>query len=114
VFERTRQQRRPDRLFVFHDAGEPIGDFRKAWKTACKTARISNIIVHDLRRTAVRNMVPAGIPERMALSGHKTRRIFDRYKIVSSDLAAATERLQGHLGSQPATRKVIPLDVNED
>jgi integrase len=112
IVESARDVRRMDCPFVFHDQGEPIGDFRKAWKTACKKAKLSGIIVHDLRRTAVRNMVRAGIPERVAmeLSGHKTRRIFDRYNIVSNeDLAAATERLQGHLETRPVVTKVAPI-----
>lgn len=112
IFGRARQNRRAECPFVFHDEGEPIGDFRKAWKTACKKAGISAIIVHDLRRTAVRNMVRAGIPERVAmeLSGHKTRRIFDRYNIVSDeDLNAATDRLEDHLTRQPAASKVTRL-----
>ena len=98
IVESARDVRRMDCPFVFHDEGEPICDSRKAWKTACKKAKLSGIIVHDLRRTAVRNMVRAGIPERVAmeLSGHKTRRIFDRYNIVSNeDLAAATGKAPG-------------------
>ncbi len=117
IIQRAHEKRRPDCRYVFQHNGEPIGDFRKAWKTACKKAGLSGIIVHDLRRTAVRNMVRAGIPERVAmeLSGHKTRRVFDRYNIVNdADRARASELLQSHLGEQSKAPKVGPLAGHQD
>ena len=77
-----------------------IKRFNKQWKTACAAAGCPGRVPHDLRRTAIRNMSRRGVPERVAmtLTGHKTRAVFDRYRIVNeTDLRDAQTRLNGQL-----------------
>jgi integrase len=71
---------------VFHRDGERIRNFRRAWMTACNAAGVPGRILHDFRRTAVRNLERAGVSRStaMAMVGHKTESIYRRYAIVDS------------------------------
>jgi len=113
----------PSELVMLLRAIEPkIGkvfddtNLRVEWTTACAACgqgkrtlvepkdengwpwyKYSGLAIHDLRRSAVRNLVRAGVSETVAMkiSGHKTRDVFDRYNIVSTkDVTAAMSRLE--------------------
>jgi integrase len=77
--------------------GKPVRDFRETWANACKSAGVSGLLFHDLRRTAARNLRRAGIAEGviMKIGGWRTRSVFERYAIVSqTDIADALKKLE--------------------
>jgi hypothetical protein len=75
--------------YVFHRKGRPIGDFRRAWTKALEKAGLATDkahrkLFHDFRRSGVRDMIRAGVPQSvaMSISGHKTVSMFLRYNIT--------------------------------
>ncbi len=84
--------------FVFTRAnGKPVLDFSKRWEDLTVAAGTLGLRFHDLRRSAIRNMVRRGVPETVAMkiSGHRTRAIFDRYNVTSeADLADAAQKIE--------------------
>ena len=88
---------------VFHRDGVTVRAWRTALRDACRRAGVPPRLMHDCRRTAARNLIRAGVPERVAmlLTGHKTRAVFDRYNIVNErELLHAGDRLAAFLEPQ--------------
>jgi integrase len=113
VFRRAWANRFAECAYVFHDRGMPIGDFKKAWRTAKRAVGLDGLLVHDLRRSCVRNLVRSGTPETvvMKIAGHATRAMFDRYNITAdADLEAAMDRVSNYVTKRAVeSPKIVPL-----
>ena len=103
VLARRRATRRVGEMQVFHRDAVTVRAWRTACPAACRKAGVPGRLLQDWRRTTARNLVRAGVPERVAmqLTGHKTRAVFDRYNIVQeAELHDAGVRLLAYLAAQ--------------
>jgi len=116
------QHRRLDCPYVFHRNGRQIRDLYHAWRATAERAGRPGLMLHDFRRSTARNLVRAGVPERVAMSvtGHKTRAIFDRYNIVSeTDLREASARVSAYVANaeprenHESQRRVVPIGAKQ-
>jgi integrase len=110
VFEES-DQRALKRRRANHRHDTFFGKFRLSWNTACEAAGLKGLLFHDLRRTAVRHMIQAGIDWHVvkAITGHKTDSILERYDIVDPKrIRQAREKMQAQFETQakPKLRRV--------
>jgi integrase len=83
--------------FIFHREGEPIREFGRSWATACRMAGVPGRLFHDLRRSAVRDLIRAGVSQdvAMSISGHRSPAMFKRYNITDErDQRQALQQVQ--------------------
>ena len=121
---------------LFHRDGRRLLSFRSAWRAACKRVGLAvqakrevttpkalwrglsheerrafkglQRIPHDFRRTAVRNLIRAGVSQKVAmeLTGHLTPSVFDRYNITDDrDRRDAVAKL----AAAAQDRDVLPI-----
>ena len=90
---------------VFHYRGRPLRKLRRSWRNACTAAGMPGRLLHDFRRTAVRNLIRAGVQQAIAMkiTGHKTDSIFRRYLIVDEELLAQATGAVADLLGRPST-----------
>jgi integrase len=89
--------------YLFARGSAQIKDFRASWDEACLRAGVPELLFHDLRRTAVRNLRRAGVPESiiMKITGHRTRSVFERYNITDhTDTQAAGRKAEEFLARE--------------
>lgn len=107
IIERRLARREFGYAKIFHLKGRGMPDLSRRWVEACARALVVGMRMYDLRRTAVRNLIRAGVPERvtMLISGHRTRSTMDRYNIGSdADLRSAANQLSAYVGGLPSER----------
>lgn len=93
---------------------KPIRSLYVAWRTACQEAGHPGMLMHDFRRTAVRNLERAGVPRSaaMKMTGHKTEAVYCRYAIVDEAMwIESGEKHQAFHAShaEESTGSVVPL-----
>lgn len=104
---------RSDCPFLIQHQGKQVSasGWKKNWAVACEAVGVPSALFHDLRRTALTNMIEAGFSEKeaMEISGHRTRSVFDRYHIVSERrLREMAQRLDTFIKTKDAQTEQEP------
>jgi integrase len=81
-------QRNGNRWLFPGKRGNHLQSFRPSWDRARRGAGLPGLLIHDLRRSAVRNMIRAGLSpiEAMKLCGWRSFAMLQRYAIVESTM----------------------------
>jgi integrase len=104
-------------VFFWHDdhhegsiPGTRLVNFDWSWKRACTSAGYPGLLIHDLRRSAIKFAdQEAGISSRLVrlMSGHKTESVYQRYNIAgANDVAKMGRALDEFVNGKP---KVVEL-----
>ncbi len=116
IIQRRIAARRLDCPLIFHRRGRSVGDFRKVWKKACEAVGLvgglNGVVPYDCRRTAIRNLIRAGVEEStaMKISGHRTRSMLDRYNIQDDqDIQEAMVKVTEYVSTLPVESQVVSL-----
>jgi len=99
-------------IFI-HPDGTRIRNFRYAWAKACRAAGVPGRLVHDFRRTAVRNLERAGVPRSsaMKITGHKTETVYRRFAIVDEGMMREAAEKLSALHQAGTGSKLSPVVV---
>lgn len=96
IVVRYMQGKNLDDYLITRSNGLPIRSMKDGWREIATRAGLPGMIFQDLRRTAARNMLSAGVSASvvMEIFGWKSSAMLQRYEIVSeSDLAMAADKL---------------------
>jgi integrase len=96
--------------WLFHNAGNPIVDYRPAWHKACAAAGLIGRIPHDFRRTAARNLINAEVDPltTMQLVGWEDIGMLKRYNIIGDEtLKRGTAKLNSYIDEQKRRKQKV-------
>jgi integrase len=81
-------------------------NFRKEFAAAKAKAKCPHVLIHDFRRSAVSNLVSAGVSETdtMEISGHRSRTVFDRYNVRN------TKRLHDAISKVEKSHSLVTVE----